>query len=614
MHETILQVERYHFGAISGGEGASGRCDSLARVESVREMIVGVLAEGDEGRNFGEAAVQLALDTVLTHLHHSQSADIPGQIAAAVAAANDAVMRENPTAQGDGLTTLAVTIIHEDRLYVRNSGASRIYLVSASGELVLLMQNPSGINISGGDSVLVCSHELIGEKLDRRAANREQKIVEITQTKSAPDVAARLVHFSDERRIGNHLSAVVIQNLTPHQLPAFAGAYVSASRNSRLRRGAFLAGLVILAVAWILAMSMMFSGQKERALPQNTQVVFNQVANIPQPEQTPTPSNDPGGNALNEGTGPFATVNGPSGTAQVILTSGSTVTTQDMAERIVIWGQNANPDYAYLLPNSQAQINFGSKTLVNLVKGSVYVQPGSGRLEVHLPQLQNSVARVQGSQMMVRALDNAQIEVLCFEGVCDFQTPGTINFILVAAGTRRTFDIANGITGTETPISLAEIADMNAMCNFCLASILPSASPDPSPTSTAMPTIIPNSMTVQVNPTQSQNAGQFGSASAPAQPQQPAIPPTLPPTSVPPTTVPTQNHPGPTPVAPTPGPGDVGGHGGHGGGGHGGGGGGGNGGGGGGGGNGKGGGGPNNPHPPLGAPFFKPHPPHPPHP
>lgn len=92
------------------------------------DITVALVADGVGGANRGERAAQLAVDVALHYLENGSTAqDVPRLLDEAFTAANQAVLDEREATMGAS-TTLAVAVVHEDRLFVANTGDSRIYL------------------------------------------------------------------------------------------------------------------------------------------------------------------------------------------------------------------------------------------------------------------------------------------------------------------------------------------------------------------------------------------------------------------------------------------------------------------------------------------------------
>lgn len=92
------------------------------------DITVALVADGVGGANRGERAAQLAVDVALHYLENgSTAADVPRLLDEAFVAANQAVLDEREATMGAS-TTLAAAVVHENRLFVANTGDSRVYL------------------------------------------------------------------------------------------------------------------------------------------------------------------------------------------------------------------------------------------------------------------------------------------------------------------------------------------------------------------------------------------------------------------------------------------------------------------------------------------------------
>ena len=92
------------------------------------DITVALVADGVGGANRGERAAQLAVDVALHYLENGSTAsDVPRLLDEAFVAANQAVLDEREATMGAS-TTLAAAVVHEDRLFVANTGDSRVYL------------------------------------------------------------------------------------------------------------------------------------------------------------------------------------------------------------------------------------------------------------------------------------------------------------------------------------------------------------------------------------------------------------------------------------------------------------------------------------------------------
>lgn len=92
------------------------------------DITVALVADGVGGANRGERAAQLAVDVALHYLENGSTAqDVPRLLDEAFTAANQAVLDEREATMGAS-TTLAAAVVHDNRLFVANTGDSRVYL------------------------------------------------------------------------------------------------------------------------------------------------------------------------------------------------------------------------------------------------------------------------------------------------------------------------------------------------------------------------------------------------------------------------------------------------------------------------------------------------------
>ncbi|MBK8698441.1 MAG: protein phosphatase 2C domain-containing protein [Saprospiraceae bacterium] len=135
--------------------GKTGFLLAKLNARTMTSLIVGIVADGVGSADFGARGAQLVIDTVLKRLEKSEGNDIPAVIELAIQAANIAVFRDNQKNDGDGLTTLVVCVIFNERCYVGNVGDSRAYWLQANpnktGKVLQLTRDHSYFNIYGGD-------------------------------------------------------------------------------------------------------------------------------------------------------------------------------------------------------------------------------------------------------------------------------------------------------------------------------------------------------------------------------------------------------------------------------------------------------------------------------
>jgi protein phosphatase len=110
---------------------------------------VALVCDGVGGEEHGERAAQLGVDTILSHLRHSEEVEIPRLITVAVRAANAAVFAESGRLGGNHAmaSTLVLALIVDGKtLHIANVGDSRIYLCRG-GSLLQLTRDHTFANV-----------------------------------------------------------------------------------------------------------------------------------------------------------------------------------------------------------------------------------------------------------------------------------------------------------------------------------------------------------------------------------------------------------------------------------------------------------------------------------
>ena len=556
MDETRLTLDQYSIGKKSTGGGPGQPEKTRANVEAIGEMIVGIITEGVGSSESAGRTAQLALDIIFTSLRESK--DKPGgiqeKIAAAVNAAHTAILQQGG---GTGLSSLGLAVIWNDHLYSGSTGGSQVYLVSETGTLAPLGQNypdnplygeePSAsldhkqafwmgtaeLALKPGETVLLCSDGLVKKSRAGREYVRKQELIESVQSNKAPGAAHKIVQYAQGRHVNEAVAVVVIQHLAAERITEVLGDLQVEERSRFVWRRALIVGMGALAIIWTLLMSRMLNSEIPPAAPE---VVKNNI-NISQAPSGEKFSLNPAKVMVDDEEMPvFGTISGPGGTVDRVIYTGTTLTTQETGQRVVIGVPKGSLSIVYLFANTQAQINFADQVLVMLYQGYVYVQPGVGPVEVHLPQFQDAVARVQGSRMIVRVLNSTEVEVLCFEGKCDFRYPGRSELVAISVGSKRTFNMANGVAGPEVPMSYAEMLAVDKACDYCVTALIPT--PTTPATATSIPTVgifLPTPTLVEI----------LAASRSNSQPSviQPAEQPVLQPTILPTQPIPTLNAP-----------------------------------------------------------------------
>jgi len=114
-------------------------------------LIVGIVADG-VGSAEGAAGAQIAIDSAEKSIRESSGNNIPQILTDAIDFANITAYKENQEVDGNGLTTLVIAIIYNDRCFVGNVGDSRAYWIQGTGKgkILQLTRDHSYYNIYGG--------------------------------------------------------------------------------------------------------------------------------------------------------------------------------------------------------------------------------------------------------------------------------------------------------------------------------------------------------------------------------------------------------------------------------------------------------------------------------
>ncbi len=613
MSETKLIMGKYCIGVKSAVGDVNRKYEDRAKVAVVETrlgtMIVGVVADGVGSADYGANAAQIAVDEVLGYIQGAVEDSVAEIIDRAIKAANEAVVRENEQSTGDGLTTLVVGIIHQDRLYVGNVGDSRGYWLQPSGKLIQLTQDHTyynfyggdpesdeagvvinaigkqekvsvdlgfyvqgretdrkrafslglaGLPLKAGDSVILCSDGLIKTSPERKRYATDEEISESVHSEYAPSAAVKMVGYAEGRKVDDNVSVVVIQYLSAEGIANLDHIKAKKRRRSVVRwvavavLGVIMAGLVFLLTRELI------EKQGQLILAQNATPVVIQITNTPVPTMTPTQPIDPGKARIDEVNGEGqAVLTLPNGQQQEVhvgtyFETGSTLTTSGAGLRIVVGEAGGTPSVIYLFANSRAVINFGIQAAPQLMSGALLIHPGFqlNEAEVKFPELGNASAYVSGSRMIV-AIEGDAINLYCFEGKCRLEfADGSSQRTEV--NYKRSYNPLNGFVGEMVEILYPEKWDWNLRCNYCLLDIVPTPTPTPTqtPTQTATatpkkPQYVPPSATPRIPPSATPT-------SVPPTATFTSVPPTATNTSVPPTPTFTTEPPTPTSEPPTP--------------------------------------------------------------
>ena len=268
---------------------------------------VAIVADGVGGENKGERAAQVAIDSCVEHLQSSTETN-PAQLAAdAAQAANTGVHKIFQELDGAS-TTIALALIHANRLFIANVGDSRIYLVRdnhlsqitldhtfenlvpiqgkmsaekarnyPSAQVIMRALGPksqvpidigfhfdtanfltreaymyaqeigqAGLELQNGDSILVCSDGLIKMVGDGdQPATTTEEIIQVLSSQAGEKAARSLVSFALGRDSDDNISVAVLQNLDETLLNEMDQLTGGISQG-RLRKIMFGAGVAVI--------------------------------------------------------------------------------------------------------------------------------------------------------------------------------------------------------------------------------------------------------------------------------------------------------------------------------------------------------------------------------
>lgn len=534
---------------------------SLIERNNDEPLLVGIVADGVGSADFGARGAQLAIDTVLSEFRNSRGSDIPVLIEHAIESANRVVYEDNQVNDGDGLSTLVVTVIHQDRCFVGNVGDSRAYWVRGEKKKILqLTRDHSYYNIYGGDpnasnagvvvnamgrkpevqvdlgfylepgiekekayrlgyagvplqpgdAIVLCSDGLIKDDPQGQPYIKTEEIVEAVQSEYEMDRAAiKLVSRVEGRRPDDNVSAVTLQCLTPEMIGQMKFHVQRTKHRQQLTR----AGAGIFALVAVLLIGMLGYQLSQK----RTEIVTVIVANTSAPTMTATQPINPGEARVDEVYGTGTNVS-----AGQYLKPGTEVITGDGGLRIVVGEQIGKAGLVYLFSQGDIQLNFTEIMKPVLRTGAVYIQPGSGSAEVYFLKWPELKATVSGSRMIVE-MQGEDLWVYCFEGACQLYVGLTGQ--VVPVGSKQVYRTASGLWEDVVEMSYDEKWAWNIQCHGCLDQIVPS------PTPTATP--------AKSQPTEKKKGDGDSGPSTPV-PATISVPPTR---NVPPTIAATQNVP-----------------------------------------------------------------------
>ena len=551
-------------------------------------LLVGIVADGVGSADLGARGAQLAIDTVLQELKHSQDDDIPALIEHAVVVANKRVYEDNQENEGDGLSTLVVMVIYQDRCYVGNVGDSRAYWVrgekkkilqltrdhsyyniyggdpnaSNAGVVVNAIGNKpevqvdlgfylepgieqekayrlgyAGVPLQSGDAIVLCSDGLIKEDPQGTPYVQMNEIIDAVQSEYETDRAAiKMVSHAEGRRPDDNVSAVTIQYLTPDMILARKSQSEKHQKMSRLRRvGVGVTGMLAVAVIGFLVYRL---SQKPATVLETVEVV---ITNTAMPTVTPTQPIDPGQARVDQVWGSGASV-----VAGQYVEMDTTVSSGSEGLWIVVGEQIGSAGDIVLFGDSKVQVAFEERMKPTLEGGAVYVRPGSGRAEVYFRQWEGVKATVRGSRMIVEVQEN-DIWVYCFEGECLLDPGGIADPMKIPVGWKRRYDAGQAQADAPIEMTADEKWDWNVRCHYCMEGVA------------SVPTLTPTPKPVYIEPTKEKNGNHDQPTVVPPTVVPPTqVPPTVQPPTDPPPTDPPPTDPPPTdppPTDPPPGPG-----------------------------------------------------------
>lgn len=483
-----------------------------------QNYIVGIVADGVGSADSGERGAQLAIDTVVNKIQNSQGENVTDLIETAIRTANSAVYNENQDNEADGLTTIVVVVIHNDRCFVGSVGDSRAYWIQSGnkGKMLQLTRDHSYYNMHGGDptaedasvlvnaigrkadvyvdlgfylngeqddgekalrlglnglplkpgdSIVLCSDGLIKTNPMGERYATDAEIVNAIQTEyETKDAAIKMVSAALGRRPDDNVSAVTIQYLTPEIRGKMKASVARAKLRQKITR--ISAGIFALAALGIIAM-LGFQ------LSQKPQQVF--LTLTPIPTMTATQPIDPGKARVDQVNGIGANVS-----MGQFLDTGTMLISSDSGLQVIVGEQNNRAGVIYLFGNSAMQLNFSEKMAPILHVGAIYLQPGSGVAEVYFSQWPdlNLKASVSGSRMIVELQGDA-VWIYCFEGTCQLFIG--LRSQVIPVGSKQKYQVTSDLWGDVITMPYDEKWDWNVMCNFCMFGIVSTPTPTAAP-------------------------------------------------------------------------------------------------------------------------------------
>ena len=280
----IRLADAQHIGYGQQRSTLEDRCVArLMTTASGMELAVGIVADGIGGASAGEAASQIAIDTILNTLQSSSETDPIQMVEQAIQAAHRAVRensRQNPRLRSMGTTT-TLAVIHNRTLYLAHVGDSRAYLLrkgkltqltldhtwgnenvrkglltleeakrhARREELARFIGMPNtpalevdigyrqdggidpaknelrreGLPLEEGDVVLLCTDGLIKERRNGGGNYVEENEIISTLSRNEPkDAANTLLSYALGRQVDDNVSVVVLEVPGKKQVPLTA--------------------------------------------------------------------------------------------------------------------------------------------------------------------------------------------------------------------------------------------------------------------------------------------------------------------------------------------------------------------------------------------------------
>lgn len=486
-------------------------------------LLVGIVADGVGSADSGERGAQLAIDTVCRVFKETHDNRIPDMIEYALQEANRQVYEENQRASGDGLTTLVVAVIYNDRCFVGNVGDSRAYWVQGGdkGKMLQLTRDHSYYNMYGGsdpdsedasilvnaigrksevyvdtgfyldgergdadqalrrglnglplkpgDSIVLCSDGLIkNDPMGSRYAT-DAEIANAIRTEYDPNAAAvKMVSAALGRRPDDNVSAVTMQFLTPTIIAHMKSQSESAKQMQKIKR---IGAIAFALISLILIVTL---GVRAARNPATVTVIQTTTA---MPTLTPTRPVDPGTARVD-----YAAPGSNVGLGQE-LTPNTQIVAGGNGVLIRTGEQGGYTGAMYWFGGSAGMVNFDIDHMApSLASGALYVNPGHNKTEVLFAQWVDLRATVEGSRMIVEIV-GSDIWIYCFEGDCLLDPGSGRDLLKIQPGYKRMYSPNSGQASAPEEMTYDEKWTWNVKCNYCMLGW----NGLPTPTPTAVP-------------------------------------------------------------------------------------------------------------------------------